>query len=429
MLEPMPNVFPALVLCSAAALTCAAPSAGSRNESVLEREVPPLDLESLLRAHPERFGDVLERADEHRLKIELAVVDDSGDAPRLARSSLDFGPEYFYPASSVKTCAVVTALMDVRLLEEVAMGTHVLDPRDDAGVTRDAALRYLPLFDGEEVYDRDPSHLAGGTVTIAHDVAKVLLVSDNPAYNRLFEFSGPDRIREVMRGAGLASTRIVHRMSEFRSPEEQLRLPAIDVLGQDGEALVRIPERMESAPDDNAHLSGIVFGRAHVSGSTRREGPMDFTRKNYMSLEDLMLMNVAILAPDVEVPGCAPFELHSDDRALVEERMASTPSASEDPRYDGDKYSDDYSKFLAPGLWKLRAKDEIEIRDKVGRAYGFSITNSAVVDRVTGRRFFLAATLYTNANDVVGDGVYEYERADRFMADLGEVVGRAVLGE
>ncbi|MEO0660151.1 MAG: serine hydrolase, partial [Planctomycetota bacterium] len=219
----MPNVFPALVLCSAAALSCAAPSAGSRNESALEREIPPLDLESLLRAHPERFGDVLERADEHRLKIELAVVDDSGEAPRLVRSSLDFGPEYFYPASSVKTCAVVAALMDVRLLEAVALGTHVLDPRDDVGVTRDAALRYLPLFDGEEVYDRDPSHLAGGTVTIAHDVAKVLLVSDNPAYNRLYEFSGPDRIREVMRGAGLASTRIVHRMSEFRSPEEQLR--------------------------------------------------------------------------------------------------------------------------------------------------------------------------------------------------------------
>ena len=232
-----------------------------------------------------------------------------------------------------------------------------------------------------------------------------------------------------LRGAGLASTRIVHRMSEFRSPEDQLRLPAIDLLGHAGAALVRIPERAESAPDDNAHLGGIVFGRAHVSGGTRREGPMDFTRKNYMSLEDLMLMNVAILAPDVEVPGCRPFDLAPSDRVLVEKRMASTPRGSWDPTYDEVAYPDDYSKFLAQGLWRLRARDEIEIRDKVGRAYGFSITNSAVTDRVTGRRFFLAATLYTNANDVVGDGVYEYERADRFMADVGEVVGRAVLGE
>ena len=52
-----------------------------------------------------------------------------------------------------------------------------------------------------------------------------------------------------------------------------------------------------------------------------------------------------------------------------------------------------------------------------------------MVDLRTGRTFFLAATLYTNPNGVVGDSVYDYGRADRFLGDLGEVVGRAVLGD
>lgn len=77
----------------------------------------------------------------------------------------------------------------------------------------------------------------------------------------------------------------------------------------------------------------------------------------------------------------------------------------------------------------MRGRDEIRILDKVGRAYGFSVTNSYVRDARTGRAFFLAATLYTNDNGVVGDGVYEYGRADRFLGDLGEAVGRAVFGE
>ena len=68
------------------------------------------------------------------------------------------------------------------------------------------------------------------------------------------------------------------------------------------------------------------------------------------------------------------------------------------------------------------------VRDKVGRAYGFSVTNGQIVDPTTDATLYVAATIYTNANGVVGDGVYEYGRADRFFADLGEVLGRAFFG-
>lgn len=379
-----------------------------------------VDLGALLASGGEAFADVLERGAEHRLKIELALVDESVDPPRLVRSSLDLGPEYFYPASSVKTCAAIAAMVRMR---ELAAGTgEPVGPR--------SPLRYEPLFEGEVVMDRDPTHIDGGAITLAHEAAKVFLVSDNEAFNRLYEFAGVDEIRAQMRGAGLESCRVVHRLSEFRPRAEQLRLPAIEVLTDDAASvLLRIPERTDSAPDTNEGMDGIAFGSGHVRGSETVAGPMDFTHKNFMSLGDLMEMNVMLLRPDVRVEGGAGFRLHPDDRAEIRRRMAQTPGASVDPVYDATDHPDEESKFLAPGLWRLRERGDIEILDKVGRAYGFSITNSYVRDLRTGRAFFLAAVLYTNENDVVGDGVYEYGRADRFLADLGEAVGRAALGE
>ena len=379
-----------------------------------------VDLATLLRAHPEMFADVLERADELRLKIELAVVTPGPDGPVLVRDALHHGPDYFYPASSVKTCAVLAAFQTIDRLER----------ESGASIDRDTALRFHPLFPGEEMETTDPSHVDGQTITAAHDARKVFLVSDNAAYNRLYELSGPDVINEMMRAAGLESSLIVHRLSEFHSPEDQLRLPRVEFV-EDGEVLAARPARVAPSQGTNAGLSGLVFGKAHLAGNDGMvDGPMSFLHKNWIALRDLLDMNVLMLRPDVRVDGSAVgFELSEGDRAFIREAMASTPAGSTDPVYDAAEYPDEFSKFLGPGVWRVRDRGEVVIRDKIGRAYGFSTTNSEVTCERTGRTFFLAATIYTNANERVGDGVYEYDVADTFFADLGEVVARAVFGE
>ncbi|GBG89828.1 hypothetical protein CBR_g49677 [Chara braunii] len=49
-----------------------------------------------------------------------------------------------------------------------------------------------------------------------------------------------------------------------------------------------------------------------------------------------------------------------------------------------------------------------------------------VLDIETGRDFFLSAVVYTNANEILNDDVYEYSMADELFADVAEVVARAV---
>ena len=92
-----------------------------------------------------------------------------------------------------------------------------------------------------------------------------------------------------------------------------------------------------------------------------------------------------------------------------------------DPVYDPDEYPDDYVKFLLSGLERVLPRERFRIYNKIGQAYGFTTENAWVVDPDSGRGFFLAATLYTNADGVLNDDVYEYETvAQPFLADLAE---------
>jgi hypothetical protein len=86
--------------------------------------------------------------------------------------------EYFYPASAVKLAAVVLAL---EKLNRLRLTTPSL--------TADAPMRTDSAFAGQTRAWRDTS-AATGRPSVGHYLRKALLVSDNDAYNRLYEFVG-----------------------------------------------------------------------------------------------------------------------------------------------------------------------------------------------------------------------------------------------
>ena len=383
----------------------------------------PRLIRELLESDPARFGQVLAQADELRLKIELAIVTEGPDGePTLERHSFDAGPEYFYPASSVKTCAAIAAALRLRDVE-AASATEL-------GLS--TPLRFSPLFEGESVEELDATHLATGKITLGHAMRKVFLVSDNVAFNHLYEFAGNRYLNDAMRSAGLTSTRILHRLSEFRSAEDQLRTPKVELLVE-GTPVAYVPERFLGFAETNAGMTGLMVGEHYYRGGLRHDEPMSFSQKNYMSLRDLQDMHIMLLRPDVRIPlekgrlATRGFPLEPSDAEFMRAAMAETPGASTDPVYSSTEHPDDYSKFLAPGAWKVLPRERLTIRDKVGRAYGFSTTNSEVVDEETGQSYFLAATLYTNPNATLNDDDYAYPMADQFFGDLGEVVTRHVF--
>lgn len=369
----------------------------------------------VLAALPAKFSRVLESAEDMRLQVLLSYVSRGrGGRPVLCRHGFRVDHEYFYPASAIKICAAIAALQKIQKLPEDLPGTEML-PR--------TALRVLPVFKGDVEQAHDASNLdKGHSVNLAHDIRKLFLVSDNDAFNRLYSFVGHRSINQAMWSLGLPSTRIHHRLSVERSTEENRVCEAVVI----GNHWCSAPKRSRLQLPATCAERGIHVGSAYIDLTGKQvEEPMDFSKKNAMSLVDLQNVLVKALRPDIDI-GTPGLELDENLRQLLLEAMVQYPSQSRNPKYDAKDYPDDYCKFFLPGLARVRPQGALRVYNKIGQAYGFSTDNSYILDIETGQSFFLSASLYTNKNGILNDDKYEYDLAYEVFADIAEVLTRAI---
>ncbi len=359
----------------------------------------------LLFASDDEFGT-------HRAQLLLGVVDESTDPPTLTRESVRADEAYFYPASTVKLFVAVGALLRLQELQ-----------RTGIPVDADTPLVFRPMFEGEALEAADESNTETGSITIRHEIRKLFIVSDNRAFNRLLGFVGRDDLNRMMHDAGLASVRLNHRLSVGYSPEQNRRMPRVDMLAPDG-SIHTIPERLDPPITPTVGVPMLEAGEAEMVGGERRAGPKDFSRSNRVSLRDLQDALVMVLRPDVDL-GKAGFPLTDAHRALLVEAMTTLPRESANPVYDPETYGDDYVKFILPGLRRVLDPGRVRVANKIGLAYGFTTITSAVVLDDRPPTVFATGTLYTNANATLNDNVYEYETvAFPYWAALGEHLAR-----
>ena len=367
---------------------------------------------SILASH-EGLTEVVGHAPDYRLQVVLGVVEEGPNGrPVLRQRAFRAGAEYFYPASTVKLFAAVAAVQKLVQLRQTT----------GLAIDLDTPLAYHPQFEDGEMEVEDEENIEGGKITVRQQMRKIFLVSDNQAFNYLYELVGQDGLAESMRQAGLESPRIVHRLSEFRTEEQNLQSPRIDFVGED--FTHSLPARTAEPLPPAGPVDRILVGQGYYSGDELIEEPMDFSSKNYFPLRDLQRGLCMLVRPDVDCGGPG-FDLDAADRETMLEAMSQFPSDSKNPVYDPDEYPDTYVKDLLPGLERVVPREHLRIYNKTGQAYGFSTENAWVLNTETGEGFFLAATLYTNADGILNDDEYEYDEvALPFFADLGEAVAR-----
>lgn len=364
-----------------------------------------------LRAIPALKG-VLERAAELRVQVLLAAAEpDAKGRPVLARRGFRVDSEYFCPAGALQLLAAIAALEDVN-------ERHAKDAR----ITEDTPLAFHPLFAGEAIESRDLNH-ADGSITLRHEIRKLFLASDDAASNRLYEYVGQDALAKLAARAGFSSARIVHRLSQSRSEEEDRRSPRIDFVLSDTER-VTVSERTSKLKIVDLRSAGIQVGTSYVDGTRVVDQPMSFARKNSILLVELQDALAKLVDAEILLDG-EPYSITPPQRDFLLRTAAEFPGDSRDPRFPKAEYGDAFGKFLLPGLERVAPKAAWRIVNKVGRSQGFSTENAWVVHGPTNRSMFVAATIYTNSNGVLNDGKYEYESvADPFFAALGEMIGR-----
>ena len=384
------------IMLAAAALCLAARPAAMAQPRQPRRLLAPADTAGL--------GRVLARPGYYHLQISLVRVRrDAQGQPQLSRPvCYRLRPrEYFYPASAVKLAAAALALQKVGRLHQAV---PALSP--------DSPMRTDSAFAGQTKAWRDTS-AASGRPSVGHYLRKALLVSDNDAYNRLYEFVGPQELNAELRRIGLRHARLVHRLSVGdQEPGSRHTNPIrffADTAG--AQLLLAQPPAAWAGPLPPARVrpASQHIGHAYIGSQGQRiNQPLDLSQKNTFALRDLQRLLQAVVLPKT-VPASQRLHLASADYMRLREALSQAPARSLSPRYDSLHYPATYAKFLLGGGGVGRLPPGVQVFNKIGQAYGFLIDNAYVVDAAHSVEFLLAATLYVNADGVLNDDAYEYD--------------------
>ncbi len=365
-------------------------------------------LAALLQAHRETFALALSNPEEFRIQIVVTTFDP------IAEYHYRADAEYVFPASSIKTFAAVAALLKLQAL--VAEGPPVDGHTPLYWCTRDAC-------DVRE----DRSNVEGGTITIGHEIRKMQLVSDNYAFNRLYDFVGHRELNETTWALGFPNVRVKHRMYGRVDERSRRTTPRIE-MHPPGHATVVIPRRVSDLELSPHPIGGVQVGRQHVDGRGRvHDGPLDFGHKNHAAVTDLHRLTIALNRPDF--PGTPQLGLTPEHLTFLLQAMSEDPLASRNPVYRNKKEHLRY-KLLIKGVMRVIPLERIRYVAKSGRAYGFHSDSAYIEDTETGRAIAVTAVVHANADGIVGDDVYVYDELSRpFFKDLGELLAREFLVE
>ncbi|GAA4508264.1 hypothetical protein GCM10023172_40070 [Hymenobacter ginsengisoli] len=369
------------------------------------------------------LGRVLARPEYYHLQISLVRIRrDAQGLAHLARPvRYRVRPrEYFYPASTVKLAAATLALEKLERLQATT-----------SGLSADSPMRTDSAFIGQTCAVRDPS-AANGRPSLGHYLRKMLLVSDNDAFNRLYEFVGPQELNGGLHRLGLRRARLVHRLSVGDGEPGWRHTNPVRFFADTAETqlLLAQPAAYWAAPMPPARVQpGSMFvGNAHLDGAGQLLAqPLDLSQKNVFSLPDLQRLLQAVVLPETVPSGQRP-RLTPASYARLCEALSQLPPQSLSPHYDSLAYPSTYAKFLLGGGGEVRLPPGVRIYNKIGQAYGFLVDNAYVVDAAHGVEFLLAAVLYVNADGVLNDDQYDYESIGLpFLRELGRRVYEAEL--
>ncbi|HMJ48396.1 MAG TPA: serine hydrolase [Ferruginibacter sp.] len=311
---------------------------------------------------------------------------------------------YFYPASTVKFPVALLALQKLNELKIPALN------RNTTMITEAAYSGQTPVYNDPNTPDGKPS--------IAQYIKRVFLVSDNDAYNRLYEFLGQEYINKELHRMGYEETRIVHRLEIFLNEDENRHTNPINFYDPGGKLVYSQPMQFNTVQYSPRN---DFLGKGFYSNGQLHNEPMNFSKKNRISLESLHNILLSVIFPD-KARASQRFKISEDDRKFVLKYMSQFPRESLYPSYDSS-YQDAYVKLLLYGNQKEPIPNHIRIFNKEGDAYGQLTDIAYVADLENKIEFMVSATIYCNTDGILNDDAYDYETIGLpFLKELGKAI-------
>ncbi len=382
-------------------------SACERNRNVdWSPEFP--ELSAILAQQPDWFQDIMSKPEAFELQIRYTKINrDAEGNPHFTTFTLNENADrYFYPASTIKLPVAALALEELRRID---------DERIDL---------FTQMSVDSTRYWQTPSHIdtlvANQIPSLATHIEKTIIVSDNDAHNRLFEFVGHERTNKLMWERGYNSVLFSHQLANPLRDEQNRVSPPVRFI-ENNQTIFSIPERISNLQYPNSR--DIFRGKKNIYDDELIYEPFNFRDKNNISIRDLQKSLIALVFPE-SVPEKMRFQITEEDRRFLLRIMGLLPNESSIAYYrESETYYDSYVKFFMFGDEMSPMPENVRILNKVGLAYGYILDNAYIVDFENGIEFFLTAVILVNENQTFNDNTYEYEEIGiPFLHTLGTMI-------
>ncbi len=368
-------------------------------------------LDSLLRASLPNHTKLLNNPKKYKLQIIYTrITRDKENNPTFKNYYWNTDSnKFFYPASLVKLPVSIIALEKINNLKKYNIDKNTTLITDSVFVCQ------KKIFKDTTAENRFPS--------VAHYIKKMFLVSDNYAFARTYEFLSCDYIHQTLEKWGFPNIRIVNRLDGSCKADTAKITSPVYFLSDKGDTLYK--QALTFYTYNKPHpLPKTKVGKGHTNEFGKRiYQPKDFNTHNFMSLgncHEILRRLVFNNHMDKE----HQYNLTNDDWQFLLKYLGMYPRECLYPSYATKEYYDSFKKFVYYGSCvPTIPSDSVRVFNIVGRAYGFLSDCSYVADVKNNVEFMLSVTMYLNERDIIGTGIYEYDKLGMpFLKDLGNLI-------
>lgn len=369
-----------------------------------------------MRSQPDSFKRMLQNPKEYEVQVVYTQINrDENNKPSFKTYEYNVEKDrYFYPASLVKLPVACLTLEKLNQLKVKDLNKYTVFEVDSIREPQ------TPLKE-----DTTAMH---GKPFLAQMIKRAFVVSDNKAFNRLYEFLGQKYINESLWKKDYNDVMVWHRLANGDFDEKSNRYTNPFKFYKKGKLIYEQKE----AYNDIEYISKVkqsLKGIAHINKKGDKVNkPFDFSQKNYFSIATMHQMLRAVMFPESVAPK-QRFDMTEADYRFLYKCMAMLPRESTYPTYAKPEHTDGFMKFLMYGDlfkkkdYKSRIPSHIRIFNKVGLSYGFLVDNAYVVDFKNKVEFLLSVVIYVNRNKVLNDSKYQYKKIGMpFMVNFGQLM-------
>jgi hypothetical protein len=370
-------------------------------------------LKNILASAPDSLLQaIINQPETYRYQIIYTEINrDKNNVPSFKNYYLNVDPHrYFNPASVVKLPLAFLSLEKMNSLQK-------------PGVNKFTSMQFDSGWSKQTILYKD-STAENGLPSIAQFIRKAFLISDNDAYNRMYEFLGQQTINRRLHELGYPEIRITRRFMRM-TPDENRHTNPIRFIKKDGSLIYAQPMAYNKDSFDFSHVYKMGNAYYNAQDSLEHE-PIDFTMANNLPLENMQQLLKSVLFPN-SVAVKQRFHLKKEDNDFLYRFLSQYPSETNFPKYDTSLYYDSYVKFFfRQGGHAM--PPHVRVFNKVGWAYGCLTDVSYVADFKNKVEFMLAITIYVNSDGVLNDDKYDYETIGwPFLYKAGQTIYRYEL--